>query len=42
MDISQLAERYSAGTAERCKAIFSTIFIVGNRLQALFDRHYRA
>ena len=39
MDISQLAERYSAGTAERCKAIFSTIFIVGNRLQALFDRH---
>ena len=39
MDISLLAERYSAGTAERCKAIFSTIFIVGNRLQALFDRH---
>lgn len=38
MDISELAGRFSFGTPERCKAIFSTIFIAGNRLQALFDR----
>ena len=39
MERSELAERYSGGTPERCKAIFSTIFIVSNRLQAIFDRH---
>ena len=39
MELSELAERYSGGTPERCKAIFSTIFIVSNRLQAIFDRH---
>lgn len=38
MDIFELAGRFSFGTPERCKAIFSTIFIAGNRLQALFDR----
>ena len=37
MEISELAERYSAGTSERCKAIFSTLFIAANRLQTLFD-----
>lgn len=38
MEISDLAARYSVGTPERCKAIFSTIFIAGNRLQTVFDR----
>ena len=37
MEISELAERYSAGTSERGKAIFSTLFIAANRLQTLFD-----
>lgn len=37
MDFNTLIERFSATNETRQKAIFSTLFIAGNRLQTLFD-----
>lgn len=39
MDYNQLTARFSATKEDRQKAIFSTLFIAGNRLQTLFDNH---
>lgn len=39
MEIKDLSTRFSATTENRQKAIFSTLFIAGNRLQTLFDAH---
>lgn len=39
MEISDFIERFSDTTENRSKAIFNTIFIVGNRLQTIFDQH---
>lgn len=38
MEIKDLVQRFSDTTEHQCKAIFSTLFIAGNRLQTLFDR----
>ena len=40
MEISDFIERFSDTTENRSKAIFNTIFIVGNRLQTIFDQTY--
>ena len=37
MELQTLIERYSGSREDRGKAVFSTIFIVGNKLQTLFD-----
>ena len=37
MDIQQLIERFQDTKENQSKAIFSTLFIIGNRLQTLFD-----
>lgn len=37
MNLTSLIERFSDTTEHRQKAIFSTLFIAGNRLQTLFD-----
>lgn len=39
MTLDDLITRFSATTETQCKAIFSTLFIAGNRLQTLFDHH---
>lgn len=39
MKIDDLITRFSATTQDREKAVFSTIFIAGNKLQTLFDKH---
>lgn len=39
MRTQDLIDRFSGTTPDRCKAIFSSIFILGNRLQTLFDNH---
>ncbi len=39
MEIQELIQRFSSSTDRQCKAIFSTIFIIGNRLQTLFDHN---
>lgn len=39
MEIKDLSAKFSATTEDRQKAIFSTLFIAGNRLQTLFDAH---
>lgn len=39
MELNDLIERFSDTTEHRQKAIFSTLFIAGNRLQTLFDNH---
>lgn len=39
MEYMDLVRRFSASTEQRQKAIFSTLFIAGNRLQTLFDSH---
>jgi len=39
MDLSELAGRFSSTTKNQGKAIFSTLFIAGNKLQTLFDNH---
>lgn len=39
MNVNDLITRFSRTTKDREKAIFSTIFIVGNKLQTLFDQH---
>lgn len=38
MDIEQLVQRFSHTRERQEKAIFSTLFIAGNRLQTLFDQ----
>lgn len=37
MELTDLIERFSKTTENQCKAVFSTLFIAGNRLQTLFD-----
>lgn len=37
MQLNDLIERFSDTPENQCKAIFSTLFIAGNRLQTLFD-----
>ncbi|MGN0661589.1 MAG: MarR family winged helix-turn-helix transcriptional regulator [Faecalibacterium sp.] len=39
MELSELIERFSHTTEDQEKGIFSELFMVGNRLQAVFDRH---
>ena len=39
MKINDLITRFSTTTQDREKAVFSTIFIAGNKLQTLFDKH---
>lgn len=39
MEISELAQRFSDSPEKQRKAIFSTLFIAGNRLQTIFDHH---
>lgn len=39
MNLNDLTEKYSQTNENRQKAIFSTIFIAGNKLQTLFDNH---
>lgn len=39
MNIDNLITRFSGTTENQRKAIFSTLFIVGNKLQTLFDNH---
>lgn len=39
MKLDDLITRFSATKENQTKAIFSTLFIVGNRLQTLFDNH---
>lgn len=39
MQINDLIARFSSTTENQRKAIFSTIFIVGNKLQTIFDSH---
>lgn len=39
MEIHELIDRFSTSPENQGKAIFSTLFIAGNRLQTLFDNH---
>lgn len=39
MDINDLITRFSDTTENQQKAVFSTLFIAGNKLQTLFDNH---
>ena len=39
MNIDDLNKKFSGSTENQRKAIFSTLFIAGNRLQTLFDHH---
>ena len=39
MDLNDLIIRFSGTTENQRKAIFSTLFIAGNKLQTLFDNH---
>lgn len=39
MEINDLVARFSGTTENQRKAIFSTLFIAGNKLQTLFDNH---
>ena len=39
MNIDNLITRFSGTTENQRKAIFSTLFIAGNKLQTLFDNH---
>lgn len=39
MDYKNLIRKFSSSTENQRKAIFSTLFIAGNRLQTLFDNH---
>ena len=38
MDLDDLIKRFSSTTENQSKAIFSTLFIAGNKLQTLFDK----
>ncbi len=39
MNLDDLIKKFSGSTENRRKAIFSTLFIAGNKLQTLFDNH---
>lgn len=39
MNLDDLITRFSDTTENRMKAVFSTLFIAGNRLQTLFDKN---
>lgn len=39
MELDDLITRFSNTTENQSKAIFSTLFIAGNKLQTLFDNH---
>lgn len=39
MNLDELIKKYSHSTEDQRKAIFSTLFIAGNKLQTLFDNH---
>lgn len=39
MDFNELTKKFSGSAENQRKAIFSTLFIAGNRLQTLFDSH---
>ena len=39
MNLDELIKKYSSSTESQRKAIFSTLFIAGNKLQTLFDNH---
>ncbi len=39
MNLDDLTKKFSSSTENQRKAIFSTLFIVGNKLQTLFDNH---
>lgn len=39
MNLDDLITRFSGSTENQTKAIFSTLFIAGNKLQTLFDNH---
>ncbi len=39
MNLNDLITRFSDSTENQSKAIFSTLFIAGNKLQTLFDNH---
>lgn len=39
MNLINLNAKFSGSTEDRKKAIFSTLFIAGNKLQTLFDNH---
>lgn len=39
MDLDSLVMKYAGTTDNQRKAIFSTLFIAGNKLQTLFDSH---
>lgn len=39
MNIDDLITRFSGTTENQRKAVFSTLFIAGNKLQTLFDNH---
>lgn len=39
MNLDDLVTRFSSTTENQTKAIFSTLFIAGNKLQTLFDNH---
>ena len=39
MNLDDLITRFSSTTESQRKAIFSTLFIAGNKLQTLFDNH---
>lgn len=39
MNLTELITKFSDTTEQQSKAIFSTLFIAGNKLQTLFDNH---
>lgn len=39
MNLDELTKKFSNSTENQRKAIFSTLFIAGNKLQTLFDNH---
>lgn len=39
MNLDDLVTKFSSTTENQTKAIFSTLFIAGNKLQTLFDNH---
>ena len=39
MNLDELTIKFSSSTEKQRKAIFSTLFIAGNKLQTLFDNH---
>ena len=39
MNLDDLTAKFSSSTEKQRKAIFSTLFIAGNKLQTLFDNH---